>query len=309
MMCISLFVYSSNKNSVKSKWGGGRLFGYVRIHKPSLTCGDFERYRGVYCSLCGALGRRYGPFARLGLNYDMTFLALLALAREPECPGFAKGRCPFRPWKRCLRCGKGGRALAWAADASMAMLCCHWRDTLDDGRWYEKLFWAIPAPFFLWWSARVRRRAPEIWRITATAVTAQRLIESESAPGLDASAHPSAHALGALLALAGGGEDPSLYRLGYLLGRWVYIADAADDYLKDARKGNFNPFQSLPDWKTRSREALRATQAHLLEAWAQVSVQRFRPILENILTRGLQATERRLFDTAEKEGSGHEESI
>lgn len=282
------------------------MFGYVRIHKPSLTCGDYERYRGVYCSLCGELGRRYGPAARLGLNYDMTFLALFALAREPDCPGFGKGRCPFRPWKRCLRCQKGSRALAWAADASMAMLYWHWRDALGDGRWYEKLLWAIPAPFFLRWGGRARKRAPRAWRITKTAVAAQRLVERERNPGLDACAHPSAHALGALLA-ADSADDPALYRLGYLLGRWVYLADAADDYEKDIRKGNFNPLRGDAEWKTRSREALSATAAQLLDAWEKVEVQRFRPILDNILTRGLEAAERRIFGA--KEGEEHAGSL
>ncbi|MDR3313088.1 MAG: DUF5685 family protein [Oscillospiraceae bacterium] len=280
------------------------MFGYVRIHKPSLTCGDYERYRGVYCSLCTALGRRYGPLARLGLNYDMTFLALLAMAREPECPAFAPGRCPLRPWKRCPRCKKGNRALAWAADASMAMLCFHWRDSLADGRWVERLLWALPAPVFLCWGKLAQRRAPEAWRVTGTAVAAQRLVEREEAPSLDACAHPSAHALGVLLAQSGGAaedtERAALYRLGYLLGRWVYLADAADDYEADTRKGDFNPFllaaEAGEDWRERSREALNATAAQLLEAWDALPVQRFRPILENILTRGLQATEKRVFN-------------
>jgi hypothetical protein len=191
------------------------------------------------------------------------------------------------------------------------MLCFHWRDSLDDSRWYAKPLLVLPAPLFLLWGHRAKRRAPEAWRAASLAVQAQRLVERESAPSLDACAHPSAHALGLLLAGAGGVEPERHYRLGYLLGRWVYLADAADDYEKDARRRNFNPFlrevdehQHKADGHQKSREALSATAAQLLEAWDATPVQRFRPILENILTRGLEAAETRIFEGKRKRKEG-----
>ncbi|MDR2525421.1 MAG: DUF5685 family protein [Oscillospiraceae bacterium] len=278
------------------------MFGYVRPHKPSLTCGDYERYRAVYCSLCGALGRRYGIAARLGLRYDMTFLALVALAEQADCPRFRRASCTFCPWKRCGRCGeKKNRALAWTADASMAMLCCKWRDAWDDAPWYAKPLPALAAPLFLFWARRAKRSAPAAWRATASAVRAQRLVECETAPAVDACAHPSAHALGLLLAQCNK-ENPAraqlLYRLGYLLGRWVYFADAADDLERDRRRGSFNPFVAAQD--SQPREILSATAADLWEAWEALAPIRFAPIFENILTQGLAATEERIFSAKSK---------
>ncbi|MCL2107322.1 MAG: DUF5685 family protein, partial [Oscillospiraceae bacterium] len=199
------------------------MFGYVRIHRPALSDADYELYRGVYCSLCGALGRRYGPAARLTLRYDMTFLALLALSRAPESPEFQEGRCAYQPWKRCRRCTfpiSARGALERAADIAMCMVCHKWRDSLSDERWYRKLWLALAAPLFLLWHKKAKRLAPEADRQVKIAMAAQRLVEAGEAPGLDACAHPSAHALGTLCAMAAEERElhSRLYRLGYLLG-------------------------------------------------------------------------------------------
>jgi len=264
--------------------GGFGLFGYVRICKPRLTCGDYELYRGAYCSLCKALGRRYGPFARLTLNYDMAFYALLALAAQEEGPAFSPGRCSFNPAKRCLRCR--GPSLDFAADVSMLLAYYQWRDKLEDGSFWERLLWALPGPFFLRAGRRAGRRAPQADRIVRTAVAAQRLVEQgHGAISIDGCAHPSAHALGGLCALL----DGRLYRLGYLLGRWVYLIDAADDYDGDVKHGRFNPFKLCPSdpW-----EMLAATAAEIERAWNELGPIRYSAIFENILTLGLAGVER-----------------
>jgi len=264
--------------------GGFGLFGYVRICKPRLTCGDYELYRGAYCSLCKTLGRRYGPFARLTLNYDMTFYALLALAAQEEETGFLSGHCSFNPVKKCLRCR--GPSLDFAADVSMLLAYYQWRDKLEDGSIWERLLWALPGLFFLRAGRKAAKRAPEADRIIKIAVMAQRLVEqTEGAVSIDACAHPSAHALGGLCALL----DERLYRLGYLLGRWVYLIDAADDRAEDVKRGQFNAFARCDNsgpW-----EALAATAAEIERAWSQNAPIRYSSIFENILTLGLAGME------------------
>ncbi|MCL1951514.1 MAG: DUF5685 family protein [Oscillospiraceae bacterium] len=260
------------------------MFGYVRACKPRLACGDYELYRGAYCSLCKSLGRRYGPFARLTLNYDMAFYALLALSAGEAEPAFAPGRCSYNPAKRCLRCRSP--ALDFAADVSMLLACYRWRDRLEDGSPWERLLWALPGLFFLWAGRKAAKRAPEAARVVRVAVSAQRLVEHEPGPlTLDNYAHPSAHALGALCALL----DPRLYRLGYLLGRWVYLIDAADDLAADVKRGRFNPFALCPcdPW-----QALAATAAELERALRGLGPMRYGSIFENILTLGLAGMER-----------------
>jgi hypothetical protein len=75
------------------------MFGYVRPSDGHLTAEDKQRFQAAYCGLCRSLGRRYGLAARMILNYDLAFLAML-LSREPECPT-AHCRCPAHPIRGC----------------------------------------------------------------------------------------------------------------------------------------------------------------------------------------------------------------
>ena len=59
------------------------MTGYVKISKADLKVKELELYRGIYCSLCNALGRNYSVFARLLLSYDFAFAAMLKLALSP----------------------------------------------------------------------------------------------------------------------------------------------------------------------------------------------------------------------------------
>ena len=52
------------------------MFGYVKTDKPEMKVKEYEAYRGLYCSLCKAMGKHFGVFSRLTLSYDITFLVL-----------------------------------------------------------------------------------------------------------------------------------------------------------------------------------------------------------------------------------------
>ena len=83
------------------------MFGYVHISPDKLTEEESARYRACYCGLCHTLGRRYGLAARMILNYDLVFLAmLLSEGNVPRCDArftryavdASAGR--RRPWMR-----------------------------------------------------------------------------------------------------------------------------------------------------------------------------------------------------------------
>ena len=76
------------------------MFGYIKPLRADLRIREFDTYQAIYCGLCRSLGRLYGPFARVTLSYDFTFLAVLGLSLNKEdAPCFAPGRCPVTPLK------------------------------------------------------------------------------------------------------------------------------------------------------------------------------------------------------------------
>ena len=61
------------------------MFGYVAANLQKLTKEQKRRYNAVYCGICRQIRERSSQLSRLGLSYDMAFLALLLMSLyEPE---------------------------------------------------------------------------------------------------------------------------------------------------------------------------------------------------------------------------------
>ena len=265
------------------------LFGYVRVFQPELKVREWEDYRGAYCSLCRALGKRYGVFARFLLNYDFTVLALFHMALNDTPVTFSKGRCPFNPLKKCRRC-HGDNALNYAADAAVLLSYYKLKDDVADGTFLKRL---TRRPL-LWLLTPMKRRAAKLAPMVAAQMAAyyeaQHAVEQETASP-DAAAHPTATLMAALTVWdePSGEAHDARARFGYCLGRWIYFMDATDDWEEDRRHGGFNPVPAENGARptTRMREALNSSLAECLTAWHLLDRYQFDPILQNILTLGM----------------------
>ena len=111
------------------------MFGYVRPSDGHLTAEDKQRFQAAYCGLCRSLGRRYGLAARMILNYDLAFLAML-LSREPECPT-AHCRCPAHPIRGCDAL-EPQPAFDAAADLSVILTWWQLKDGVADHGFFRR---------------------------------------------------------------------------------------------------------------------------------------------------------------------------
>ena len=111
------------------------MFGYVRARKDTLTEESWADYEAVYCGLCRALGERRGLTARLFLNYDFAFLAML-LAPAGAGTGAGCRRCLLHPVKGKPAC-TGGEWLDIAADESVILAWWKLRDTVADSGFFR----------------------------------------------------------------------------------------------------------------------------------------------------------------------------
>ena len=214
------------------------MFGYVRPSLGRLSEEDKARFGAAYCGLCRTLGERYGQAARMILNYDFTFLAILLWpGEEPEA--LHRG-CVAHPFK-----GRdyypGNPALELAADESVILFWWQLRDALEDpGKGKAKYRAAALALKSAYRKARDRR--PAFDAAAREHLERLRALEEARRPSLD----EPADAFAMLLAAAAGeAEDPVkrrvLEQLLYHLGRWIYLVDAADDLEKDFISGSYNP--------------------------------------------------------------------
>lgn len=273
------------------------MLGYVKAFKPEMKIKDYELYRGVYCSLCRALGRNYSPIAQLFLSYDFAFAAVLRLAVMQECFSFSHKRCPYNPAKKCMICSEKNE-LDYCSHAVIITVYYKVLDNLCDKGFKSKLIAALIYPLVWLMHKKAVHLAPEIEKIIGESMKNQSVIEKKKDIGIDEAAHPSADALGGVISL--GFDDDlknKLYSLGYMVGRFVYILDAADDLEDDVKNESFNPFKAefadIKDEECRRKfarkanEMLNLTHSGALDALDEIEKNRFEDILENIIFDGL----------------------
>ena len=273
------------------------MFGYIRPHKPELKIKDYETYRSVYCGLCKELGRLFGPFARMTLNYDFTFLALLQLGLTDKPTGSSIERCMMHPFSKRL-CFNSSDSLRLTACAAMLMVYYKNKDNYNDGGLVEKGLSLLLHPF----AAHAKRRAaelfPELDHVLRDMMNNQAMLEREGCTSVDDAANPTASALSSICTMLSHDERQQrvLSRFGYLLGRWVYLIDALDDLDDDIKHKRYNPFiyslseQPIDSMKSQAACSLQLTHGELTKTYQLLILNNHADILENIVFLGLPAT-------------------
>ena len=292
------------------------MFGYVTLFKPTVTMGEYEQYKGIYCTLCKRLGKRYGVLSRFTLSYDMTFLALLQMALAEEGADFCPSRCSFNPTKRCLK-AQNTAAIDRAADIGTLLTYYKLKDTIADEGFGKRLGALCALPFAAAARKKAAARYPDADRAVAAMMTAQAALETAQTDSIDRAAEPFALLLQTLAAQVAADDSQRrvLERFGYCLGRWVYLADAVDDLAEDLKRGRYNPYIRARDitdadgvaaTRQYAAETLNACLAECIAAYNLLDIRRFDGILRNILEQGMPHTQKRVIAGEEKH---HEKSL
>lgn len=272
------------------------MFGYIRIAKPELKVKEYEMYKAVYCSLCRELGKTYGLISRLTLSYDFTFLALLNMSLKSGCDAIERKRCAFNPLKKCNYC-KNSESLEMPSAAAMIMLYYKIKDNIEDEKGIKKLGFLTLLPVFSSAHKKAKKKYPEIENIISDFINEQKELEKSDCSELDRIADPTAKALSKMLSLCS--EDQTqkrvLERLGYCIGRYIYILDAACDIEADIKNNSYNV---LKTYKENNKEYLNekiVPQLYLCaneaaRAFELLDIKKYKNILANIIYLGLEET-------------------
>ena len=265
------------------------MFGYLQIHKDELKVKEYEAYKSVYCGLCKQLGRDYGFLTRLILSYDCTFYAILLMSLKRSCTGFSDGRCKFNPLKKCKFADCKDNAYSKASALSVISAYYKVVDDIDDSGFFKRIALKIVKPFFGRRQKKAARRFPEIEIIVSEMMKNQKAAENDELVTIDKAANPTAKMISDLAALEGGNDLQKrvLSKFGYQIGRWVYLIDAADDYEKDKKSGNFNPFikADIND-KDYINSVLSQSLARAYDAYNLLDIIDFKPIIDNMMLYG-----------------------
>ncbi len=274
------------------------MFGYVRPYREELKVRQLDDYQAMYCGLCHVMGRRHGFTARMLLNYDFVFLAML-LAPPEDRPATMRCRCPARLGlrKKCACTVHDG--LNAAADESVILSYWKLRDNVSDSGFWK----GLPARVLSLLLRRGYRKAaayrPDFDRQVRACLDELHVLERDKSPSLDRTADTFARILqGAALTTGDATRDRALGQLLYHVGRWIYLVDALDDLKEDVADGRYNPIHARFGGEE-DRDYLRITLLHSLNlsraAFGLINFGGWGGTIENILYLGLPAVEELVF--------------
>lgn len=217
------------------------MFGYVKPVNGELLVKEYELYKATYCGVCRAMKRHTGTLSNLTLSYDSVFLALVRmLYLDDEHFSCSSRRCIAHPAAKRPMMDENP-ALVYTARAFAILTYYKMRDDLDDERGMRRVASLALQPI----SSHSKKRAAisELEAVVAERLAKIRGLEDSGCDSVDKPASVFGELLGEIFAH---GLDPDKrlvpYTLGYHLGRFIYAADAAEDYEEDRRGGKYNPY-------------------------------------------------------------------
>ena len=267
------------------------MFGYIRAEKQELKIKEYEIYKAIYCSLCKKLGKSYGLISRFTLSYDFTFLALLNISLKDGCVNIEQKRCAFNPLKKCNYC-KSDDDLEMPAAAAMIMTYYKLLDNIQDEKGIKKIGFRCLKPIFKSANKKAAKKYPQIEKFVADYIEEQTHLEKANCDMVDKAADPTAKVLSQILMLCS--EDTAqkrvLERLGYCLGRYIYLMDAFCDLEDDKKSGSYNVLKNKTDIKPYIEGQLYFCINESAKAFELLDIKKFKTILGNIIYLGLEGT-------------------
>lgn len=268
------------------------MFGYIKPYKPELRMKEYELYRSFYCTMCKKLGESYGVLSRFTLNYEFVFLALLyASMNDKECPTVQK-HCTFNPAKKCNFCKNAGEEFEFSSSASIMLLYFKLVDNIRDEKGIKKVKYLLLKPLFKKRYKMAKNKYPELDNLFTQYDIIQQEIEKRNTLSIDAAAEPTAVMLGSLLKMCSPDHDQKriLERLGYCIGRYIYVLDAIVDLEKDIKSGTYNPLKNTENPNEFASRQLYFSINEATAAFELLNICKFKNILGNIITLGLEDT-------------------
>ena len=258
------------------------MFGFVRPYLADLTEEEKNRYRAVYCGLCRTLHEDYGLMARMGLNYDMTFLILLLSSLYEPAEEQDERRCIPHPVKKHREIITPYTGYAAAMTVALA-----YHKALDDWEDEKKTAGKAYAGMLEKHYQAVKKKWPRQCQAMEDSIRAIRRIEETETALPEQAAEATGRMLAALFAVQEDFFQPQMAWIGHSLGKFIYMVDAAVDYDRDRKKGCYNPLTRMDLAPENARDLLRQPLGQAAETFERLPLIRDVHILRNILYSGV----------------------
>lgn len=261
------------------------MFGYVTANELELKVKDYKKYKAYYCGLCQSLKEQYGMTGQITLTYDMTF-AILLLTSLYECETKTSShRCVVHPAKKQVMLQN--EITTYAADMNLILAYYHLKDDWED----EKSMSALAGTAIL--KHKVKKAIEKYPRqCNAMEKELKQLseYEKENCMEMDYPAGCFGRLMAELFVYKEDHWAETLRKIGFYLGKFIYIMDAYDDLEKDEKEGSYNPLKELSkkdDYEERCRQMLLMMLGECTAEFEKLPCVLDIDILRNILYDGV----------------------
>lgn len=260
------------------------MFGYITVNKQELKLKDYDVYHSFYCGVCHSLYTRYGRRGQLTLSFDMTFTALLLSGLYEPDSGTDDRFCVLHPAQKQTYISNA--FIDYAADMNVLLAFFNLHDDWTDdhnikSRTLEKLLSKnIP---------ELKERYPRQYRAVQKYVTRLAAMEDRKEKDIDKVAGLTGEMLAQILAVNDDMWAADLKRLGFFLGKFIYLMDAYEDRASDKKDGNYNIWLLQND-KYGDEEILSILNLMMSEgalAFEALPIIKYADILRNIIYSGV----------------------
>lgn len=261
------------------------MFGYIVVNKPELKIREFDEYKEYYCGLCHCLKKNHGIKSQLCLTYDYVFLILLFTGLyEPEENRDKKG-CIIHPFRK--QSVKDNRFTDYVSDMGIVLtrLKCN-DDWKDEKKIVKKAYGGLLKKEY----EKVREKYPEKVEIIEQCMMNISRAEKENESTVDVVSGYFGKAFEEICAVYGDEWEMSLRKIGFYLGKFVYVLDAYDDLEKDIKENLYNPFKEKcrePGFDEHVQKILTINAAECAREFEKLPILNEVETLRNILYSGI----------------------
>ncbi len=217
------------------------MFGYVKPVAKELLVKEHEFYKATYCGICRSMKKHTGGLSIATITYDSVFLALIRMAYIPDGElDSSMRRCIAHPLKkRCML--KDNSAIEYTARAFAILAYYKMKDDLADEGFAKRMLVGLTRPVLSF--AKSKASLTELAETVKDRLDKINEIERERREGIDEPAGLFGELLGEIFSYGLLGSDRLVtYECGYHMGKFIYLADAIDDYDKDLKRNKYNPY-------------------------------------------------------------------
>jgi len=262
------------------------MFGYIAINKAEMKFKDFDMYQSYYCGLCKQLKECYGKRGQMTLSYDMTFLVVLLTGLYEPDTRLDTISCIAHPLEK--HAARTDLYTDYAA--AINMILCYYK-CKDDWEDEHKLKSRAAAKVLSPCIREIEQKYPQKVAVVTQNLQEISRLEKQNEQSIDRMAGLFGNIMAECFVYQKDEWEPYLRKIGFFLGKFIYLMDAYEDVEDDLASGNYNPlkndFQNNKNFAEDCRTLLTLMMSECSRSFEKLPILLHAEILRNILYSGV----------------------